>query len=99
MSKFKQISIDASATGKMVQICFDQKGAWTCVGVGYRCHRQANFKAKKPDWVKYGEASLKLVDLGLSAGFTDPKAAEQVLVLVDSVLVEINDLLSEQLEG
>jgi hypothetical protein len=56
-------------------------------------------KAKKPEWVKYAEASLKLIDLGMGAACTDFSAAEQVLVLVDSIGVEVDDLLKEELEG
>lgn len=62
-------------------------------------HKQALklLKDKKPGWVKYAEASMKLIDLAVSAGFTDFTQAAQILVLVDSIGVEIDDLLVEQL--
>lgn len=54
-------------------------------------------KQKKPGWVKYAEASLKLTDLAVGAGFTDFSEIAQILVLVDSIGVEVDDLLVEQL--
>ena len=62
-------------------------------------HRAAldHLEKKKPGWVKYAEASMKLIDLAASAGVTDFSQAAQILVLVDSIGVEIDDLLVEQL--
>ena len=56
-----------------------------------------NLKAKKPEWVQYGEAALKLGDLALGAGFTDFSALDSILVLVDSIGVEFDDVLAEKL--
>ncbi|MGD9864821.1 MAG: hypothetical protein AB7S99_16590 [Pseudodonghicola sp.] len=56
-----------------------------------------NLKAKKPNWVQYAETSLKLGDLALTAGFTDFQALDGILVLVDSIGVEIDDVMAEQL--
>ncbi len=56
-----------------------------------------NLKAKKPEWVQYGEAALKLGDLALGAGFTDFGALDSILVLVDSIGVEFDDVLAEKL--
>jgi hypothetical protein len=56
-------------------------------------------KAKKPEWVNFAEASLILIDLGMGAACTDFSAAEQVLVLVNGIGVEVDDLLKEKLEG
>lgn len=56
-----------------------------------------SLKAKKPEWVQYAEAALKLGDLALGAGFTDFSALESVLVLVDSIGVEFDDVLAEKL--
>ncbi len=54
-------------------------------------------KAKKPEWVKYGEMSMKLGDLALGAGFTDFGSVESIMLLVDSIGVEFDDVLAEQL--
>lgn len=54
-------------------------------------------KAKKPGWVAKAEAGMKLIDLSFAAGATDFSAAEQILVLVASVGVEIDDVLAEEL--
>lgn len=56
-----------------------------------------NLKAKKPEWVQYAETALKLGDLALGAGFTDFGALDSVLVLVDSIGVEFDDVLIENI--
>lgn len=57
----------------------------------------AALKAKKPGWVDYAQMSLKLGDLALGAGFTDFAAADSILVLVDSIGVEVDDVLTEKI--
>ena len=54
-------------------------------------------KGKKPGWVQYAETSLKLGDIALGAGFTDFGAADSVLVLVDSIVGEIDDAMADKL--
>jgi len=54
-------------------------------------------KSKKPVWVDYAQIALKLPDLAIASGFTSFAAVEQVLVLVDTLGVEVNDVLLEKL--
>lgn len=54
-------------------------------------------KKKKPGWVKLVEVGITLGDLALGAGFTDFSKLDQILVLADSVGVEIDAMLVEEI--
>jgi len=54
-------------------------------------------KSQKPGWVKIVEVGITLGDLALGAGFTDFSKLDQVLVLVDTVGVEIDGMLAEEI--
>lgn len=53
--------------------------------------------AKKPAWATALEKLITVGDLALGAGFTDFGKLNQILVLVDSVGVELDNLLVEQI--
>ncbi|MFT5425003.1 MAG: flagellar biosynthesis chaperone FliJ [Phycisphaerales bacterium] len=54
-------------------------------------------KSQKPGWVKIVEVGITLGDLALGAAFTDFSKLDQVLVLVDTVGVEIDAMLAEEI--
>ena len=56
----------------------------------------AALNGKKPDWASKLEKLITLGDLALGAGFTDFSKLDQILVLIDSVGVEIDNVLAEE---
>ena len=52
---------------------------------------------KKPGWAAKVEKLIVLGDLALGAGFTDFSKMDQLLVLIDSVVVEIDGVLAEEI--